>query len=100
MTFYGYGFHQFRERWFTNEWYWYQSNFRSEMMREKISKDEADELLKQRLESIEPFFESTTQSERGRLFELLADLTDEDSAHAELQDLGDDWHRLLDDMDE
>jgi len=29
------------------------------------------------------------QSARGRLFEMLADLTDEDGALAELEDLGD-----------
>ena len=100
MTFFGYGFHDYRERWFTDEWYWYQSSFNPQMMREQITKDEADELLKARLESIKPYIGSENQSERGRLFELLADLTDEDGALAELEDLGDDWQRFLKDIDE
>ena len=47
----------------------------------------------QRLERIRPHVRSDTQIARGRLFEKLADLTDEDGAYAELQDLGDlsDW---------
>ena len=52
-------------------------------------------MLKARLESIEPYLDASIQSDRGRLFELLADLTDEDGALAELQDLGDDWHNYL-----
>ncbi len=26
MTFYGLGFHEHRERWITDEWFWYQAN--------------------------------------------------------------------------
>jgi hypothetical protein len=100
MTFFGLGFHEYRERWFTNEWYWYQANIQPQMMGQQIPKDEVDELLKARLEIIEPYVDSSSQSERGRLFELLADLTDEDGALAELQDLGDDWGQLLNGMDE
>ena len=65
----------------------------------QITKDEADELLKQRRDSIQPYIEENTQTDRGRLFELLAELTDEDGALAELQDLGDNWERLLGEID-
>lgn len=87
MTFYGLGFHEYRERWFTDEWYWYQSNFHPTLLQERMNKEEAHELIKQRSEDIRPEITETNQSERGRLFELLADLTDEDGAWAELQDL-------------
>jgi len=99
MTFFGLGFHDYRERWITNDWYWYQASATPNMMKLQLTKDEADELLEQRLESIQPYIEENTQTDRGRLFELLADLTDEDGALAELQDLGDNWERLLGDMD-
>jgi hypothetical protein len=87
MTFYGMGFHQFRERWFTNEWYWYQSNFNPNLLRERLTKEEAQALIQQRLDDIRPEITETIQSERGRLFEMLADITDEDGAWAEMQDM-------------
>lgn len=99
MTFFGYGYHEYRERWITNEWYWYQANTPPDLLRQQIAKDDAVKILEGRLESIQPLMDENTQTERGRLFELLADLTDEDSALAELQDLGDDWARLLGESD-
>ena len=49
--------------------------------------------MQERLESISSYIEEDFQTDRGRLFELLADLTDEDGAWAELQDMEDvaDW---------
>jgi hypothetical protein len=87
MTFYGLGFHEFRERWFTDEWYWYQSNFHPNLLSEQLTKKEAQELIQQRFKNILPEITETIQSERGRLFEMLADLTDEDGAWAEMQDM-------------
>ena len=87
MTFFGLGFHEYRERWFTDEWYWYQSNFHPNLLQERLSNEEAQELIQQRLEDIRPEITETIQSDRGRLFELLADLTDEDGAWAEIQDI-------------
>jgi len=87
MTFYGCGYHEHRERWITNEWFWYQDNPFPDMLAQTIAKEEADELLQQRLESIHPYVQPDTQTDRGRLFEILADLTDEDGALAEMEDL-------------
>ena len=87
MTFYGLGFHEYRERWFTDEWFWYQANPFQETLRQKIEKDEAEDLIRQRRETITPDVKEDTQTERGKLFELLADLTDEYGALAELEDL-------------
>ena len=87
MTIYGLGFHEYRERWFTDEWYWYQSNFNPNLLRERLTKEEAQEIIQQRLEDIRPEIGDTDQSERGKLFEMLADLTDEDGALAEMQDI-------------
>ena len=87
MTFYGLGFHEYRERWFTDEWYWYQSNFQPNLLRERLTKEEAQEIIQQRSEDIRPEIGNIDQSERGKLFEMLADLTDEDGALAEMQDM-------------
>lgn len=87
MTFYGLGYHDHRERWITDEWYWYQSTPYPDLIRNKVEKEEAQELLEQRMEEIKPYISEATQTDRGKLFELLADLTDEDGALAELEDL-------------
>jgi hypothetical protein len=98
MTFYGLGFHEARERWITQEWFWYQASSYPELLRQRLEKAGAEEVIKQRLESIEPFLNKTIQTERGNLFELLADLTDEDGALAEIEDLEslEFWNRKVD----
>lgn len=87
MTFYGLGFHEYRERWITDEWFWYQANPFPEMLRNKVEKAEARELLEERTRTIEPDIRVDSQTERGVLFEMLAELTDEDGALAEMEDL-------------
>jgi len=87
MTFYGYGFHEYRERWLINEWFWYQATAHTDLLREQIPKDDAQEKLQGHWENIKPHIRLDTQTERGRLFEMLADLTDDDGALAEFDDL-------------
>ena len=99
MTFFGLGYHEYRERWITEEWFWYQSNPRDYQQSQPISKEGAQELLQERLADIRPHVRQDTQTERGKLFELLADLTDEDGALAEMEDIEPflDWIIPLDD---
>jgi len=99
MTFFGLGFHEYRERWITDEWFWFQTNVYPNLIRQTINKAKTEELIKQRRESILPQVRSDIQTNRGKLFEMLADLTDEDGALAEIQDLGDDWEYLLGNFD-
>ncbi|MFC1923653.1 hypothetical protein ACFLY4_10240, partial [Chloroflexota bacterium] len=87
MTFYGLGYHEHRERWLTDEWFWYQSNLNEDQQDQQISKEEAQELLEKRLADLHPFIKEDTQTEKGKFFELLADLTDEDGALAEMEDI-------------
>jgi hypothetical protein len=88
MTFFGLGYHKYRERWITNEWSWYQTTYQvEEMSQNDLSFEEAEDLLEKRLEVIKPYIEKKTQSPRGKLFEFLADLTDEAGALAEIEDL-------------
>ena len=87
MTFYGLGYHEQRERWITDEWFWYQTELYPDRLKQNMGKDEAQELLKQRTEKIAPDIGKDAQTERGKRFEMLADLTDDDAALAELDDL-------------
>ena len=89
LTFFGLGYHEYRERWLSDEWFWYQTEPKPGLMRHILSRDEAEKQLEIRFSDIRPHIKSDTQTDRGRLFEILADLTDEDGALAELQDLGD-----------
>ena len=45
MTFYGLGYHQHRERWITDEWFWYQTNVYPSMMEDQVDKNKAKELI-------------------------------------------------------
>ena len=87
MTFYGLGYHEYRERWITDEWFWHQSNLTPELRSKQLTQEEVQSILKQRQESIAPDIGMATQTDRGQFFELLADLTDEDGALAEIEDL-------------
>ena len=87
MTFYGLGYHEMRERWINQEWFWYQASMNPELLEQQMNKEEVREMIKQRLESIQPYFGEHTQTQRGQMFEILADLTDEDGAWAEMEDL-------------
>ena len=89
MTFYGLGYHEHRERWVIDEWFWYQTSPSSEIVRSTISKDEAETVLQERLERIRPEIRLDTQTNYGFLFEKFADQTDDDAALAVMQTLGD-----------
>jgi len=86
MSFYGYGYHEYRERWLIDEWFWYQATADTDLLREQIPKDEAQDMLQKHWEGIKPHIRLDTQTERGFLFEMLAGLTDDDGALAEFQD--------------
>jgi len=87
MTFYGLGFHEYRERWITDQWYWYKTSPNPDHFQKKIKKEEAEEIICQYRETILNDVRLDTQTERGRLFEFMADLTDEDGALAEFEDI-------------
>ena len=88
ITFYSLGYHEHRERWIDQEWFWYQSSLTPELFEKRIKKDAAKKILAERLANIAPSIErETEQTAYGMMFELLADLTDEDGARAEMEDI-------------
>ena len=98
-TFYGCGYHEFRERWYSQEWAWFQDHPFAETTARRISREEAEALLQARRDEIAPDAHEAIQTGRGKLFEIIADLTDEDGALAEMDDLGDLWDELSDGLE-
>ena len=88
MTFWGLGYHEYRERWIHQEWFWHQTPTDFVDPLAKLPLEEAEKFLEERLEEISPEISEDTQTEVGRLFEALADMTDDDAALSEMQDLG------------
>jgi hypothetical protein len=80
MTFNGLGYHEHSERWFTDEWFWYQSTIFPHLLEQRITKEKAEKLLQQRLETIKPYIKMDTPSKQEKSFEFLVDLTDDDGA--------------------
>jgi hypothetical protein len=97
ITFYGLGYHEHRERWIDKEWSWYESTPSSETDQAELTKEEAIAIITERQVEIAPDLGRQTQSSRGQFYEMLADLTDEDGALTELEDLGDLFDGLDDD---
>jgi hypothetical protein len=84
VTFWGAGYHDQRERWLVDEWFWYDSDPRD--VEGRVEKGEAQLTIEKRLADIAPYNDQTKQSKRGKFFEMMADLTDEDGAYTELED--------------
>ncbi len=87
MTFYGLGYHEYRERWIADEWFWYEPNDTPGVVRPVLDREAAWQHIEQRYQEVRSYAQNEAQSRRGQLFEMLADLTDEDGAWAEMQDL-------------
>ena len=86
-TFWGMGYHEYRERWIVDTWQWYESQ-RDKTNLPKLNKQEALDQITEREELARASITLDKQSRRGHLYEVLADLTDEDGALTELEDLG------------
>ncbi|MCC7451782.1 MAG: hypothetical protein IT324_30515 [Anaerolineae bacterium] len=54
---------------------------------QKLDSDDAQAWIQERIDEITPSIKPHQQSKRAKLFEMLADLTDEDGATTELDDM-------------
>lgn len=95
-TFWGLGYHEYRERWISDTWQWYESQQRPSK-KAVLQKEKAITQITGRESYVRANAAPTQQSHQAQLYELMADLTDEDGALAELEDLG--W-AFLNDTDE
>lgn len=96
-TFFGCGYHEYRERWLVDEWFYYMGNPLPEDLQQDITRDEARQRIQERHAEIRASVQQDTQTRRGRFFEALADMTDDDGALAEMEDLGDLWDLIAGD---
>lgn len=87
ITFYGLGFHDQRERWITDTWAWYDAHARPDRALPSVAKADVLRWIDERQRELQAAARTSTQSNRSRFFEMLADLTDEDGALAEMEDL-------------
>lgn len=87
VTFYGLGYHEYREKWIAEDWYWYESVQSALIAQPTIARDEAKRIIEERYREVKASAQQDTQTRQGQLFEMLADLTDEDGAWAEMQDM-------------
>jgi hypothetical protein len=82
---YGLGFHEQREQWITDQWRWYSANVRTGI---PLSKQRVLDTIRNRRDDIKSeVLAAEAPSQRALLFSLIADLTDEDGALSELEDM-------------
>lgn len=99
ICFWGQGYHEPRDRWLADEWFHHPANQFPATMKQKISRTEVEEILRERQAEIAPYAEQHRQSRRGQLFEDLAELADDDAISAELENLGGLFGALFDDLE-
>jgi len=87
LTFWGLGYHESRERWLTDEWRWYETVQFRQQIPQTLDSNDAQAWIQERIDEIAPYIKPQQQSRRAKLFEMLADLTDEDGATTELEDM-------------
>jgi len=90
-TFFGLGFHERRERWITDTWSWYDAHRADEQLKTTYAREEVEAIIQARREEITADMQHfpSAQSRHGVLYEFLAELTDEDGAATEMDDMGD-----------
>lgn len=86
ITFYGAGLHEDREKYLTDQWFWYWSN---DWLLDKpaMDKDEVKQTILSEIEKTKTEAKENPIQKRGKLFNLIADLADEDGAYTFLEDL-------------
>lgn len=87
ITFWGAGYHEYRERWLTKEWFWHQTDDGSSKLASEMDREAARANIQERIAEVSQYSNDTRQSSRGKLFELLADLTDDDGAIVDVDEL-------------
>lgn len=97
VTFFGLGYHEGRDRWISDEWFWYENHLRPEdSSQEQFTIEVVEAIIQERRAFVQEQAGQHTQSEQGKLFDMVADLTDDDGAMIEIEDLSD-WFDNLDD---
>ena len=86
-TYYGLGYHDHRETWIEDRWHFYRANRKPDT---SVRVETAEAKLSERIRDIaveKSYSNEQEPSQRALLYAMLADLTDEDGALADLDDL-------------
>jgi hypothetical protein len=75
-----YANHKYRERWLSEEWFWYQAQEGMVDFSAPLSGEDVTIQLEERLKKISLHLGKDTQTEGGRKFEHFAELFDDDAA--------------------
>ncbi len=94
VGFWGLGYHDRRDRYLLDEWHWYVSSLPVKED-EQINKTALMEQIAERRQELEAVAKTHHQSAKGEFYEHLADVTDEDAAATEMDDMGDMLDGLL-----
>lgn len=84
-TFFGLGYHEPRDRWITEEWFWYQARHYSQRY-EELEREQVLQMIEERQSEIKKDVGLHKRSRRGVIFEELADISDDDSMLADFED--------------
>ena len=87
ITFYGLGYHELRDKYLVDEWFFYLSNYFMLERRVNMSKEEIKKIIEQKRKELKEIAKNHKPSKRGILFSEIADLTDEDGALSIFEDL-------------
>lgn len=85
LTFFGLGYHEPRDRWITDEWFWYQTRQYLPEQKE-LEVQRVLRLIEDRQAEISTDVALHRRSRRGVIFESLADISDDDSVQADFED--------------
>ncbi len=94
VSFWGLGYHDLRDGYLLDEWHWYVSSLPVKED-EQLEKVQLFEQIAERHRELEAEAKSHHQSAKGEFYEHLTDLTDEDAAATEMDDMGDVLDGLL-----
>ena len=97
ITFFGCGLHEYRDRWYVDEWHFYSSSPYGDLAERSISHDEARRLLAERRAEIMIEARHHQQSKRGQMFEMMAEISDDDGTISDFEDFGGLLSGLFDD---
>jgi hypothetical protein len=92
ITFYGLGYHEYRERWLVEDWRFFERGLLNPTGLEVMSKAEALKIIAEHAAEVRSQAKPEGRSGQALLYELLAEMGDEDSALADMEDM--DWPAL------
>ena len=95
ISFWGLGYHEYRDRWYSNEWHFHRANQFASTLAKREKAAEVKKMIALRLDDISPHL-GQEQSRQGQIFEMLADVGCDDSTLSLLEDFGGEFQEFSD----